>query len=144
MSNLALVYFPGNSRAKICAFFQKFAAFFACVSEKSPLDFALGNHRPNKKDSSMGRSQPKGEVFRQNFLCSFNKLLVFSPINFTCGHESGRIKPAPNRGYHFVSHSPPFFLGGLGPFPVPANPFSVGVLLLLQGCMHPLLSSTRR
>ena len=37
----------------------------------------------------------------------------------------GKIKHAPNRGYHFVSLSPPFSLRRISPFPAPENlPFS--------------------
>ena len=50
---------------------------------------------------------------------------------------SGRIKHAPNRGYHFVSPLPPFSLRGTGPLPVPENlPFLWEVLLLLQDHLY--------
>ena len=52
-----------------------------------------------------------------------------------------RIKPAPNRGYHFVSPSAPFSLRGISPFPVPENPplpppFLWEVLVFLQDLLY--------
>ena len=39
-------------------------------------------------------------------------------LSFNKGWDSGRIKHAPKRGYHFVSLSPPFSPSGSGPFPL--------------------------
>ena len=67
-----------------------------------------------------------------------------SPFNmspFNMSPFQGESKPAPNRGYHFVSPLPPFSLRGIGPFQLPENapfppPFLWEVLLFLQDLLY--------
>ena len=154
-----------EARAAKCPHRRKHQKPLRLISQQTgvyPYPLGVGSARPNPKKGApdtenpsfvgltvlRGRLRPWSQKGADHGVGVDPSLLNFWRAFFLL-ISSGRIKHAPNRGYHFVSPSPPpFCLKGIGPLPVPENtpstPLFCGKSSYFNriSCMNSLLSST--